>query len=74
MIALLSFPAESEISFAMEDFVEATPVVSANANETRKIKKQSNFVKIFISSMYKDLICLGHFFVKKNTFLHKSRV
>lgn len=58
----------SEESFkflAMESVVAPS---SANVNVARIVKRNSNFDKIFILSMYKDLVCDARFCVKKNTF------
>lgn len=53
-------------SFVMESVVA---ISAANVNAARIVKRKSIFVRIFISSMYKHLICRERFFVKKSTFL-----
>lgn len=53
-----------------------TPSVAAfsvaNVNVARNAMRKNNFVKIFISSMYKDLLCFARFFCEKKHVLVKK--
>lgn len=49
--------------------VAAPPV--ANVNEAKNATRKNNFVKIFISSMYKDLLCFAQLFCEKMHVLGK---
>lgn len=54
-------------------FAESIVAISAaKVNVARNVKRSSNFVRIFISSMYKDLFYTEQIFVKKNTILRKK--
>ena len=59
------------VSFVTESIVA---ISAANVNENRNVKRKSNFDKIFISSMYKDLFYIEQEFVKKSTIFWKYRL
>ena len=65
---VISLALEVEESAFVESIVTSS---AAKVNDTRMAKIKSNFVKNFISSMYKDLFYNEQIFVKKVTFLQK---
>ena len=64
----------AEISVFTESFFtgSTTAVVSASENAVKNARKRNNFVNIFISSMYKDLISYEHLFCEKKHVLAKK--